>query len=613
MTTKDDSNYDFRYHSGLLSSIDSEAVKSKHGYELFVGAHPELEDLTYKQWVDLIDAMRDKGDKPALKFVSPSPLGGLGTAAATALAGKVLNINPGATVDDILAAGKEFLKSEALRQIEGLSFPPFGGGGVGIEVDGDGGDGGTTQDGYAGGSNFNPTGLSLNYRPVDTRFVTDIVPLYRPKFFLDGVGSNAPLIIKFRNVFPEYDEATSPSFWGGNTDIQRYLQNKVISNWVNVMSTRVKLNSFSSPLINFKHIMNYYRVISYSLAVLYFYRSIDAHFRLDGNRNDAMIALYKSLSANDIRQVTILAQILDEIPLPPLVNEFMFHFYDNYKQSHLPGSPLLKFSPVVFDNVDDNNFSSINTGQVDFCIKMLQTKPFRDFQQVLVQAFPDLVKTKTLSYSGLPKYDANWLTCWVNQVFTDVGGSMKPTVGDQSTAVTHNLITDAPDGWIDAANNIKNSTTGNMEGGFGGPKIMGFTASEQEYPVTSTHFSTYTDLGTQHSTDSYIYATDINKSGQTVQSFFPLEYRERYQILSGNTFKQVLGVSGVKTFQRSGAELAIPRTIRDNVDICNQFADLLYGPMSLVKSSSSSKMDFKAEVEETEAKPKRRRRKRKKK
>lgn len=613
MTTESYSDYDFKYHMGIIDGCQYEALRSKTGYEEFISTHPELDDLTYMQWVDLLDFLESNGKEPALGFQPPPNLGALGTGVMSALAGRALNLGPNANIDDIVDAGSNFLRQQIGEKMRNMG----GSGGDGINVDSNGGDGGTSQENYSGGSSFNPTGLSLNLKPVDTSFNTGIVPLYRPKFFLDGTNGNAPLMIKVRNVFPEYTEPTSLDLWGGNADIQRYLENKVTSSWINTISTKVRLNSFTSPLVNFKHIMNYYRILTYSLSVLYFFRSIDAHFRMDGNRNDAMISLYKSLNAEDIRQISILAQILDEIPLDPMVNEFTFHFFDNYKQSHLPGSPLVKFSPIPFNGTNDNNFSSFISGQSISCIEMLKSKPFRDFQALLVQAYPDSVKNKTMSYSGVPKFDANWLTCWTNQVFLDTGSGIRPSVADDSTPVLHNLFTDAPDGWIDAANNLYNSTTGHLEGGFGGPKFLAFDVNhpEDKFPITFEAASSYSTAQATHSTDSFIYATDTNNSGQEIQSFFPLEYRERYQILSGNTFKTVLGVSGVKSFQRSGAELAIPRTIRDNVPICNQFADKLYSPSnfgSTSRSSSSSMDDIVLNDSKPASKPRRRRRKMKK-
>jgi hypothetical protein len=607
--TYDGGDYDFRYHKPLLSEDAIDILKSHHMYDEIIGLEPELSEYTYDKWVDFVSELNKDTSKQILGFVPPASLGKFGTLAASALGAKVFDLPMNANVDDFVNAGAQFLKEQVQERMSNTSIPP----GMGRDS-GDTGDGGTTQANYGGGSNYNRSGLSLNLKPVDVKFVTGIVPLYRPLYYLDGLHASAPLMMKIKNVYPDTPDqagATVATF-SGDPMINRYLSSKVEADWVNLVSQKVRLNSFTNSLVNKEHLLNYYRVISYSLAVLYYYRSIDAHFRLEENRNDGMIALYQTLSVSDLQLISILAQQLDSVPLDPMVNQFMFHLFDNYKQSELPGSALLKFMPIAFRPTQDNHFTDHMSGQVTACLDMLKSSKFRNFQQIYVQAFPDSVKTKTYSYSGVPKHDPNWTSCWVNSSVigtTSTGAISMPIANERISSIFTNLHTDAPDGWIDAANGI--ICDGKWQGGFGAPKFpilsldssagLGFTTS---LALASTY---NTALQQGCSTSAYIYTNDEDLNGVELQSFFPLELKEKYQILSGNAYKIHVTVGGSQHFQRFGSEVVLPKTVNDVLQTAEEFSDIMYTP-SKYNSMSMSADSFTSTEDDATSKPKRKRR-----
>lgn len=589
ITPVQSNDYDFRYHEDLLAECPFDALMNKHAYDEFVGTFDDVSDLTYEQWYDYLDKMDKEHDTdPNTKldaFVPPPGFGKLGAGIASGLAGQAFGIGADATIDDFVNKGAEFLREQVRERRRTADMS-----GSWTDPAPDQGDGGTTEANYAGGSSFNPTGLSLNLKPVDINFSTDIVPLYRPKFFLDGRDSTAPLIMKTKCVYPERSTSSDLNVYGGSPDLQDYLWNKVMADWVNLISRKVRLNTFTSGILTWEYVSNYYASIAYCLSVLYFYLSVEAHFTLEKNRNEGMITLYQTFSVSDLNKIRILRQVLDEVPLDPMVNQHMFHLYDNYKQSHLPGAPLLKYTPIkmVPTLSNENHFNGLESGILDKCLLLLRNKKFRDFQQLYVQAFPTSVETKTYSYSGMPKFDANWLTSFVNSEkmssTSAVGYRIMPNVASDSETIKMNMHTDAPDGWIDASNSIYDTTMAKYRGGFGATKKVTINSDDEFYGSvsnTSEYFETINRY-----TSSYIYVEDMTNAGSTIRGFFPLEKRERYVVLSGDTWNGHISTSVTSKFQRFGTETALPLTIRDSVPIAMQFADLMYTPWKFGSSSS---------------------------
>jgi len=585
-------SYDFRYHEEMLATDPYDALMNKHAYDEFVGTFTDVQDLSWEQWIDFLTKMEEEdSDTELLKFQPPARVGKLGAGIIAGLAGQAFDMGAGATIDDFVTKGAEFLRNQVRERRRGAGMS-----GTWTDPAPDSGDGGTTEANYAGGSSFNPTGMSLNLKPVDINFNTDIVPLYRPKFFLDGRDATSPLIMRVKCVFPEIATSTLPSTYGGDPDLQDYLQNKVMADWVNVITRKVRLNSFTSSVITWDYVCNYYASIAYCLSVLYFYLSIEAHFNLERNRNEGMIALYKTFTVSDLQKIRILRQVLDEVPLDPMVNQHMFHLYDNYKQSHLPGAPLVKYTPISMVNevTSENHFDKLEGGIVDKCLLLLRNKKFRDFQQVYAQAFPEATETKTYSYSGIPKFDANWLTSFTNSekvTSTAITGIFyMPYVNSDSDSVLMNLHTDAPDGWIEASNTIYDIGTGRYRGGFGATKKVTIS-TDNEFFATTNNYSLYFD-GVNRNTSSYIFAQDINNAGIEIRSFFPLEKRERYVVLAGDTYNGHISTSMITYYQRFGTEAALPRTIRDDIPIAMQFADLMYTPWKFGSASRSKSLSM---------------------
>lgn len=555
-------------------------------------ANDQGEIPSYSEYKEFIEQMLEKGGSPlpdldttgvGASFVPP------GMANVSPVMGKLaydfISAGTVPTIDEMFTAGAERLRQEIKSKID-QSMRGMGKG-QGISGIGKGGDGGTSQEGYSGGTKFNPNGLSLNPKPISSSFRTDIVPYYRPKYYLDGSDDTAPLIIKVLNVFPEY----ASGIFNGDGTLSEYFNTKAMSDWVASFNTRVRLNSFTGPLVDRKYVINYLTTISYCLAVYYSYASIVSHFLLVRNRNEAMIKLYESLSAEDLNKISILRQVLNNLPLDPRISEFMFHLYGNYKQSFLPGSPLIKFLPFEFQSSTSDSFGDISVGNIERCLALLEAKPFRDFNQLYVQAYPELVGNEVLSYDGKPEEDPNWMSLWVNAPYignTQSGGNVRtPTASTSTQSIKLNLLTDAPDGWIDAAGGIYDTSgTGAWRSGFGANKRPYVNTDPDGFFLTSDIESSWVSSSQTYQTTCYIYREDTLSTGGTGKRFFPISRRETSQIASGNTFNVHITAPNVTTFQRFSTENAEPRTMRDSTILCQQFIDFMYTPPSMKPTST---------------------------
>jgi hypothetical protein len=608
-------DYDFKYHPGFKEENPIDLLLSRDAYNQFVSNIDPTkgEPLTYDEWVKYIESL-GKADKQSLHdaaFVAPLGntipvvLGGAARSIGNTIISKAAETlqSGNANIDDIVNAGAEFLKQQTTQKFTTTD--------TGIGDVGDGGDGGTTTEGYSGGSIYNPTGMSLNIKPVQSSFKTGIVPLYRPKFYLDGREDTSPLLLKIISVYPEITMDSTYKF-RPDMETYQYLANKLIASWTNVVTNRVRLNTFTSSILNTAHIIDYFTKISYALSVYYFYASVIAHFRMEENRNEGMIDLYSKMTADDIRKVGILQQVLNEIPISTELNEFMFHLYGNYKQSMLPGAPLLKFTPIKFqNNPSDAYFVALATGEIDACLTALRSKPFRDFQQLLAQAFPTELRNKVYGYSGVPEFDANWLTFWVNAPYmgqNNTSTQRVPGAEDKQAIVRMNLHTDAPDGWIEAASGIWQSDVSKWSAGFGAPKKM--ILGTNDFATSIDIESEYYDGGSAKYTSAYIYRQDTTSIGTIQDSFWPMSKRENSMVLSGMTYK--MHSNGPTTaYQRFGTEAAMPRTIRDTIPITQQFIDFMYDPVNYSPSSSKRQLTAGAELmadTKDDRKPRKRRR-----
>jgi hypothetical protein len=249
---------------------------------------------------------------------------------------------------------------------------------------------------------------------------------------------------------------------------------------------------------------------------------------------------------------------------------------------------------------------------------MLASKKFRDVQQVFASAYPELINTKVLGYSGAPEHDENWNTMWVNLPYYGCNSAQSkilPQITSEDQSVKFNLHTDAPDGWIEFASGMYNTATDTYMGGLGAPKrpILGGGVDDTVSSVDQVTFYGRTPTGNTGATTAYIYRRDADWDNLDYFAFWPISSRTENQILSGNTHKVNHSTAAINSFQRYGTESAQPRTARESAITTQQMIEFMYYPPSMKPTSFTPKTTAgeAMDAEESTTKRKRRRRSRK--
>lgn len=477
-----------------------------------------------------------------------------------------------ATADKLVDAAGSAVQTQINRAGDALGR--FIGQRTGISVGG-GDDGGTTKDNYSGGSNYNRHGLSLGAKPINSSFSTGLVPDYKPLYFNDGDDNDAPLITVYGNVFPELDADGTGDF-SANPAIQRFLNIDIVAQWANEMFRRMRLNSFTESLPTKEFIFNSIRVQMYALSIYYFYASVISHINVKENRNSGMINLFEALSAEDLQELQRLELLLEKTPIDPRINQFVFHLFNNYKQSNLPGSPLYKLIPVEFEDSATVGLTTLKSGAVAHAIDALGSVKYKKFISGFVQAYPD-VDSPLLMYTGMPNHDPDHLTFIRNFPTIGYGSSVTtasthlPHVDDTRDLLVYNCDTDAPDVWTQSSSGIwigGSSQIGcKISGGFGGPKKLGAQNSDGFYETSL--MSTFLDDGNLAQTTVVVWYDD---------KFRPASNNEKFCNVYAPTYMIHKYKNSVTAFQRSGCQVAIPVSVYDMQRGSQQFAEFLFSP-----------------------------------
>lgn len=480
----------------------------------------------------------------------------------------------------------------------------------GASIPTDDGDGGTSSEGYSGGTPYNPTGISLASEPVDVKFETGIRVSTFEKYFKNGTNDTSPLIIKQAtlNLFHIGDDKFS------DVDVCDFFEGPMMTFIRNELRSRARWDNTMGTLLQTDKVKEYLNKLSYALSIYYFCQNILSYQLIPSNRNAGMESLYNSFNAEDLNQIRSLGLELEKSLIPPTLNETLHAMYAPYKQSHLPGSPLFINMPWFFETVGITTpFSELGSytfgtgptaqtlGPVATARRMLRTGVMIEMQGLLARTNDTWNLPKIRGYSGMPLIDPNMTTHFTNSAYwtsNTVSGNPKeiflPTMKGPNDTWRYNYHTDAPDGWTEAFQMIQVSTLNQHHYGPGmwGPLWYPYASNPVTYNNQAIKLVSSYSSGDPaapvpgYTTSCVIYAVGPSM-GTYSKGFWPIEISNRAQSISGNTYTTLEYVGFHHSAQKFGTASADNATQLGFRYSVQQMLQWLY-----IKDFSNGKMTF---------------------
>uniref|UniRef100_A0A2V0RNL3 Uncharacterized protein n=1 Tax=viral metagenome TaxID=1070528 RepID=A0A2V0RNL3_9ZZZZ len=437
---------------------------------------------------------------------------------------------------------------------------------AGGNVGTDDGDGGISSTGFTGGNLLNPFGISLATPPIDVKLETGSSLNAYTRFYKDGRDNTSPIFVKVCNLNLFHGSSNSDLF--SDSYIQDYLDNVVVADLLQNVQSRAVYNKYIAELVIPENFKRYINTIAFSLAVCCFWQNVVSYKEVSSNRNKGMDALYETLDPSDFLKMNILKQSLQKMMIPPTLYEFIHAIFAPYKQNHLPGSPLMIYSPWPLETVTNLPFTEMsgngtNNTMVNIAIDRLNNEFIYRWNALMAKTNPTWSQPTIRGYTGDPLVDPGHTTLWVNSAYicstTSNGANVKhflPIIGAETDELGYNLHTDAPDGYLEALQQVdvtSQQTNSKYGPGIQGPQYYSYT-DDLANPSVTTLESGYTLNGIEHSTSCYVYL-DLDSIGVSNPGYYPVEWSVQTQSLSGNTYQcHVQGNGTIHYFQRFGTE-----------------------------------------------------------
>lgn len=603
-----------------MTKFDEDFLRTPGAYDAFVQVWEDLgiESVpTFDQWLQACDETQNSHletleETYGVGFTPPANLG------ATIAAGTAALKTMGISVPDkesLIAVAGQRLKSEVQR------FANRSGSRV-YQTYGDntptgGGDGGTSEANFIGGSPWNPTGLSDKNPVLSANFDTDIRFVGAEKYFLDGDEGNIPLLVKcgIPGVFSHGGQSSSSETSTGDHQLYNYFLSAVYNEFRSEIAKRVIVNTQVESLFTPTNIQAYYNACLQALMVYYFWMSVLAYTNDSRNKNGAMDVLIDGLSVTERDNLLILQRTIEQSVIPPFLHKWCFYIMGNYKQSFMPGAPMLKILPWKFASVGStatgsvvnaHTFTSLYTTSGSFGMITNATyllREHRGMQDILARAYPEWCSPSLLMYDSTPKFDANFLQFWKNgfyicggAVTTGTGSAyvskLLPEVTVETDPITYCADTDAPDGWVQAMQclNHHDSSSGNntVGPGFFNGTIITVEQTSSTDPTLEIRdvyaTSNYVASGAQISSTCLVYDGSTSITG-----FRDVAWTGTSQKLAQNTYSSTVSAVGVKEFQQFGTsliKLQNKETIRQS---CFAWYDLVASDLKGSSVNSRSK------------------------
>jgi len=548
----------------------------------------------YSTYVDSLEELGIPAtDKSKLLGYVINPQGAAGIAQAMGGVNQILKgqgIDVGQTIKETVVRSAAELREQARKFAQKTATNEFqrfaGGTGSG------GGDGNTSKADFQGGSSWNPTGMSLKNKPMETEFSTDIRFIGADKYYLDGKEENTPLLMKCG--IPGLVDFTrhTPGFSFTEDLMLEDYYHTIVGQYRKAISQRVTYSNQVTGMFTNESLTKKFNRDLQSVCTYYFWMSVIAYTDNPKNKNKAMYELRNSLSATDMNKLYILERSILQAVIPPFIHKWCFYIMGNYKQSYMPGAPLIKILPWFMqtssvDNVlaDTNalrfmgkaEISSGITGNAPTFVGPIENAILlmdqnRPLDNVLSASFPDWCEQQLYGYDSLPGFSNDYLDCWTNGMYlglhSHAGGFFQeillPRVENGNDAITYCNSTDAPDGWTQAMQAIDyhqdSASQQTLGPGLFKPSIViaanSVDSEEFTEQVIRPSYSLYRTQSAIHPPQTancscLIYDGEFG----SVEGFFDVSSRQPFQAVSRNTYSTTLSSNTYTHHQKFGTSI----------------------------------------------------------
>lgn len=256
-------------------------------------------------------------------------------------------------------------------------------------------------------------------KPIEVKLQTDIKVRTFGDIDLDGLSSDSfrktPIVLSRQVLdFAKLYNATTDS-----SGALVYNSNSIFAQYVNSVVNR--LNEAAQKRVNFatefsyKEIAQYLSTLCSALNTKYGLYSIIQFEQDYNNKNMAMQAMRRTLSAEDLNVLDIFNQDLGSVPIPPRLAELFYMLNANYRWADLPKAPIIKFTNA--DILDNKIFFNISSE-----VTSLNNSNFRKTCNKIVRTIPNWCGNDIPMYGPETYHSPNFNTIFANSGVVQLGG-----------------------------------------------------------------------------------------------------------------------------------------------------------------------------------------------
>lgn len=223
-----------------------------------------------------------------------------------------------------------------------------------------------------------------------------------------------------------------------------------------------------------------------ALQYHYWFSSICAYESDPRNKNEGMIALRQTISAQQMSLIVQLGKRIEDTPIPPRIVEYVKYMSANYYSGDSQGSAVIKTCPnsTLLNTTDATAIANLTA-----VLNGLSSTQNNAVFALMRRAIPQWRVGKLYDVTVTPNYDLNFETIFSNLPFIVWNGTANvsyPPTADSNATISYNSFTNKLDGLAFASCSAYDSFNNVYV-----PGIVGVKAASQGTGATnvSTRFS----------------------------------------------------------------------------------------------------------------------------